>query len=101
MLINNSQTSFDGLSAASDSKLTDIPIKNMVMSLITQALGVHPMKNGWIMYSLRVMQMMANIAGFRTNTEIHEKRKAKRPPNDSKMYEYSAPDFVINVPNSA
>jgi hypothetical protein len=78
-----------------------IPIKNIVISLITDASGVHPKKNGWTTYSLKVRQIIANIAGFRTNTEIHENRKAKRLPNDSSIYEYSAPDFVINVPNSA
>lgn len=44
---------------------------------------------------------MASMAGFRINTEVHENKNAKRPPNDSKMYEYSAPDLVIKVPNSA
>ena len=53
------------------------------------------------MYSLSVRQMIDNIAGFRMNTEIQEKRKASGPPNDSRMYEYSAPDLVINVPSSA
>lgn len=45
--------------------------------------------------------MIDNIAGLRMNTEIHENRNANGPPNDSRMYEYSAPDLVINVPNSA
>lgn len=44
---------------------------------------------------------MANMAGFKMNTETHEKRNAGRPPNASKMYEYSAPDLVIKVPSSA
>lgn len=53
------------------------------------------------MYSLRVIQMMVSMAGFRTKTEIHEKRNASGPPKDSRMYEYSAPDLVIKVPSSA
>lgn len=45
--------------------------------------------------------MIDNMAGFKTNTDIQENKNANRPPNDSRMYEYSAPDFVINVPSSA
>lgn len=89
------------LNAALPVSLVYIPIKNTVISLITDALGTHPKKNGCTTYSLNVRHIIANIAGFRTNTEIQENRNAKRPPNDSRIYEYSAPDFVINVPNSA
>lgn len=66
-----------------------------------KGLGVQPMKNGSTTYSLKVKQMIASIEGFKTKTEIHENKNAKRPPNASKMYEYSAPDFVMRVPNSA
>lgn len=71
------------------------------MSLTTNVLGEQSGKNGCTMYSLSVMQMIDNIAGFSTKTEIHENKNANKPPKDSRMYEYSAPDFVIRVPSSA
>ena len=76
-------------------------MKKIVMSLMMEASGWHSGKNGCTTYSLRVIQMIDNMAGLRTNTEIQENRKANKPPNDSKMYEYSAPDLVIKVPSSA
>lgn len=72
-----------------------IPIKNMVMNLISSEWAIQPRKNGPTTYSLRVMQIIANIAGLSTNTEIQENRNAKSPPNDSNMYEYSAPERRI------
>lgn len=72
-----------------------------VISLISQTSGKQLTYKGVTTYSAKVRQMMASIAGLRMNTEIHEKRKAKRPPKASKMYEYSAPDLVIKVPSSA
>lgn len=44
---------------------------------------------------------MVNIAGFKMKTDTHENKKAGKLPNASNMYEYSAPDLVISVPNSA
>lgn len=76
-------------------------MKKTVMSFMAKESAWHSGKKGCTMYSERVMQMMDSIAGFKMNTEIHEKRKASRPPKDSRMYEYSAPDFVISVPSSA
>lgn len=71
------------------------------MSFMAEVLDSHSGKNGCTIYSLRVKQIIDNMAGLSTKTEIHENKKASNPPNDSRIYEYSAPDFVINVPSSA
>lgn len=57
--------------------------------------------NGLTMYSLSVRQMIDSMAGFNINTDIQENKKANGPPKASNMYEYSAPDLLIRVPNSA
>lgn len=76
-------------------------MENMVNSLMSKVDCGQSGNRGLTMYLLSVKQMIDNMAGFKINTEIQENRKASGPPKASRIYEYSAPDLLINVPSSA
>lgn len=70
--------------------------------------GPHESKNGDIIYSENVMQMIARLDVLITTTLVQEKRNAGKPPtrwckgrNASLIYTHSPPESVTLDPNSA
>lgn len=61
------------------------PMEKTVNNLMSKVDCGQSGNNGLTMYSLRVRQIIDSITGFRMNTDIQEKRKARGPPKASRI----------------
>lgn len=61
---------------------------------------MQPCDRGSATYSPKLKQIIANMEGFRTNTETQANMKAGKEPNASWKYVYSAPELGSIVPSS-
>lgn len=79
------QSAFRSANRDCSTMLLYSPMEKIVINFMSKVDWGQSGNSGVTMYSLSVRQMIDSMAGFKMNTEIHEKRKASGPPKASSM----------------